>query len=246
MSTGNCSRCGRRSEMEYGSDGQIYCSSCAFYGLNKQCWRCRMYLPAAELQQYRGQWACPYCIQDMRDADRRAEEQVQERPKLERVQLPELCERCGRDLDNRVYIWNGRKLCKNCVNDEQEKWGLVGGGPMSAPYRVTLEPERKRKKESFIIRMISEFLVLLGLKKKKKIEVVVLDGKMPISRARPLAEAMMSKKGKEDRKPETEGIMKEKEPGRPPAGEQKPSPGKKRRRASSIVPKKTSDEKKKQ
>ncbi len=207
MSSGTCTRCGMKSEMEYGVDGLPYCSSCIFYGLNRQCWRCRMYLPASELQQYRGQWACPYCIQDMRDADRKAEEHIVEKPKLEVLSYPETCERCGRDLEGRVYIWNGKRLCKNCVADEQEKWGLVGGGPMGAPYKVSLEPENRRKRRGFIETAIGEFLVLLGLKR-KKLEVVVVGGKMPISRAKPMAEAPMSPaRPKEERKPQSEGIM---------------------------------------
>src|SRR5512143_3467213 len=134
MTSGSCSRCGRVTELEYGPDGLGYCTSCAFYGMNKQCWRCRMYLPSAELQQYRGQLTCPYCIQDLRYADTRAEEYHEEKHKLEVIQYPEQCERCGRDLEGRVYIWNGKKLCKKCMEDEQDsKWGLVGGGPMHAP-----------------------------------------------------------------------------------------------------------------
>ncbi|MEW6036185.1 MAG: hypothetical protein AB1529_06235 [Candidatus Micrarchaeota archaeon] len=208
MSSGTCTRCGMKSEMEYGADGLPYCSSCIFYGLNRQCWRCRMYLPASELQQYKGQWACPYCIQDMRDADRKAEEHIVEKPKLEVLSYPETCERCGRDLKGRVYIWNDKRLCRNCVGDEQEKWGLVGGGPMGAPYKVSLEPENRRKRRGFIETAIGEFLVLLGLKKRKKLEVVVVGGKMPISRAKPMAEApMYPARPKEERKPQSEGIM---------------------------------------
>jgi hypothetical protein len=212
MTSGTCSRCGAAGIVEYGSDGQAYCSSCVFYGLNKQCWRCRMYLPATELQQYKGQWACPYCIMDMRESDRRSEEHAEARPKLEAVALPERCERCGRDLENRVYIWNGRKLCKTCVNEEQEKWGIVGGGPMSAPYKVTLEPEKKRKKVSLLEHAISEALFMLRLKRRpRNVEVIVINEKMPISRAKPMAEAAIRpKEGKGEQKPEAEGLMREK------------------------------------
>jgi len=216
MTSGTCSRCGAAGIVEYGSDGQAYCSSCVFYGLNKQCGRCRMYLPATELQQYGGQWACPYCIMDMREADRRSEAHAEARPKLEAVALPEICERCGRDLDNRVYIWNGRKLCKTCVNEEQEKWGIVGGGPMSAPYKVTLEPEKKRRKASLLEHIVSEALFMLRLKRRpRNVEVIVVGEKMPISRAKPMAEAAIrTKEGKGEQKPEAEGLMREK-PARP-------------------------------
>ncbi|MFH0885025.1 MAG: hypothetical protein V1861_04905 [Candidatus Micrarchaeota archaeon] len=243
MTTGVCSRCGTSGEMEYGSDGLTYCSSCAFYGLNKQCYRCRMYLPAAELQQYRGQWMCPYCVQDMRDADRKAEEPAADKgkPHLDVVSYLEQCERCGRDLESRVYIWNGKRLCKSCVNDEQEKWGLMGGGPMAAPYRISLEPEKKRKKTSIIESIISETLHLLGIKK-KGMEIIVIDSKMPIKYAKPMAEKPMeSGKRAGERKPETEGIMMGKKP--VPAEAGKPSSAAARKESegelSRVVPAKS-------
>ncbi|HSB47412.1 MAG TPA: hypothetical protein VLD37_05335 [Candidatus Bilamarchaeum sp.] len=206
--SGTCVRCGRTGEIEYGTDGQAYCSSCIFYGLNKQCSRCRMYLPGSELQQYRGQLACPYCIQDMRDEDRRSEYH-EEKHKLEVLQIPETCERCGRDLEGRVYIWNGKKLCRNCVGDEQEKWGVVGGGPMGAPQKISLEPEKRKRKASFIESVISEVLHLSGVKKKpRKTEIVEYSTKMPIQYAKPMAEESLKTRRKEDKKPESEGIMK--------------------------------------
>ena len=205
MSTGSCVRCGRSGEMEYGTDGMSYCSSCIFYGLNKQCVRCRMYLPAAELQQYRGQWTCPYCIQDMRDEDRRATEYHPEKPRLEAIQLPEQCERCGRDLEGMVYIWNGKKLCRRCVDDEQAKWGLVGGGPMGSPTRITLEKEGRRRKTSLIEGLIGDVLQILGIRRKpRKVEILEYKAKMPIALAKPMAEKPMRRK---DEKLASEGPM---------------------------------------
>jgi hypothetical protein len=175
-----------------------------------------MYLPAAELQQYQGQWMCPYCVQDARDQDRKAQEPKKDKPHLDVVSYLEQCERCGRDLESRVYIWNGKRLCKSCVDDEQEKWGLVGGGPMAAPYRISLEPEKKRRKTSIIESFISETLYLFGIKK-RKMEIIVMDPKMPIQHAKPMAEKPMeSGKKAGERKPETEGIM---SMDRPPAVE---------------------------
>ncbi|MFN7991210.1 MAG: hypothetical protein U0R44_03560 [Candidatus Micrarchaeia archaeon] len=208
--SGTCSRCGRVGEMDYGTDGLAYCSSCAFYGLNRQCWRCRMYLPASELQQYNGQWSCPYCIQDLRDADRHASEYREEKHKLEAYQYVEQCERCGRDLEGRVYIWNGRRLCKKCLEHEQESWGLVGGGPMHSPQKISFKPEQERKNRSLIESVLSEFLGLFGLKRKPKIkEVIIFEPKMPIERAKPMAESRMEGSGKDSRKPKAEGIMTE-------------------------------------
>jgi hypothetical protein len=205
--------------MEYGTDGQAYCSGCAFYGQNKQCGRCRMYLPATELQSYRGMFVCPYCIQDMRDEDRRVSERPVERPRLEVLQYPETCERCGRDLEGRVYIWNAKKLCKSCLSDEQDTWGLARGGPMGPAQRIRVDTVHRAEKVSFIERRIGDFLMLLGLKKKPISEIVIYHPKMQgeIKAAKPMAEVAMAGKAlaekpseKGEKKPspiEVEGIM---------------------------------------
>lgn len=196
-----CSRCGRVSEVDYGADGLPYCSSCIFYGMNRQCFRCRMYVPASELQQYKGVWACPYCVQDMRDEDRRAG--AQERPRVHALTYSETCERCGKELDERVYIWNSRRLCRSCLDEEQGSWTVVGGGPGHAGARVSAIPVRRAKERSLIESAIGNFLALFGVKKKEP-EIVAVEGKMPITHAKPMAEKRMAK---EERKPESEGIM---------------------------------------
>ena len=219
--SGTCSRCGAVGEMTYGGDGLSYCSSCSFYGLNKQCYRCRMYLPASELQQYKGQLVCPYCLQDSRAEDRRSEEHVvdMERPKVEILRVPEQCERCGRDLEGRVYIWNGRKLCKHCLDDEKNTWGLVGGGPMGPVQRIRVDVEQNRKKTSLIEHAMSELLYMLRLKKRPVREVIVYSTKMhdEIGAAKPLAEKeIMKDAGKKT--PQViavEGLMESKKPLRP-------------------------------
>lgn len=231
-----CSRCGRVGEIEYGADGLPYCSACIFYGLNRQCWRCRMYLPATELQQYLGQWACPYCIQDMRAEERKREKGVSERPRMDALQYSEKCERCGRDLEFRVYVWNGKNLCKSCLDDEKDKWGLIGGGPMSAPQRISVEEARPAKKKSAIERAISEFLAITGIRKRPVSEIIVYRPKMQseIKAARPMADAVPLKPMEESglakpkrapdeaKKPQQEDIIRV--PG------QKPEPGKRKRK----------------
>ncbi|NYZ74479.1 hypothetical protein H0O00_05020 [Candidatus Micrarchaeota archaeon] len=206
MSTGTCIRCGRSSEIEYGNDGLPYCSSCIFYGTNKQCSRCRMYLPATELQQYNGQWACPYCLQDMRDNDRRITERAREKPPAEVLSYAETCERCGRELKGHVYIWNNRRLCKNCLEHEQERWTLVSGKPSGAGQRISVVPVREAKKKSFMEAAISDVLALFGFKRKKQAEIVVYGEKMPIKAAKPMAEKAMAGK-REQKRPEAEGLM---------------------------------------
>ncbi len=213
---GSCSRCGKQGEVDYGTDGQAYCSSCIFYGTNKPCWRCRMYLPASDLQQYRGQWTCPYCLQDLRFEERKITERLEQKPKLEPYTLHESCERCGKQITGQVYIWNGRRLCKRCLGDEQQKWELASGGPSGAPYRI--RPNTSKKKTSLIESIISDFLMLLGLKKERDVIVYeTLPGakpkasaKMPIDAAKPMAEKISKTKfvqSKQEQELETEGLM---------------------------------------
>lgn len=204
---GRCIRCGREDHVEYGSDGQSYCSACIFYGLNKQCGKCRMYLPSSELQQYKGMWLCPYCIQDMRDEDRKSAEYKPGEYKpakepLKVISYTEACERCGREVET-LYSWNGRNLCARCLHDEQGKWTLVGGGPSGAPQRVIVVPAKK--KPSFFESLISELRAVLGMKKRKA--EIVPASKMPIQYARPMVEKGSGKAGREI---QLEGIMKKK------------------------------------
>ncbi len=199
-----CSRCGRVSEVEYGTDGLAYCSSCVFYGTNKQCFRCMMYLPAAELQQYKGVWACPYCIRDMRDDDRKkGEGTAPEKPHMTALASPEICERCGRNLDERIYIWNGRRLCKKCLDDEQGTWGVVGGPPSHGGARVSFVPIRKARQRSLFEALIGDLLAMLGIRRKEP-EVVLVEPRPLIGQAKPLAEKRMREGGAG---PQSEGIM---------------------------------------
>jgi hypothetical protein len=193
--------------MTYGADGQQYCSSCAFYGMNKQCYRCRMYLPATELQQYRGQLVCPYCLQDMRAEDRRSEAPPTKGPAQE-LSYPERCERCGRDLEGRAYLWNGKTLCKSCLDDEKGTWGLVGGGPSHGGQRVSVIPIRAAKRKSLFETIISDFLALLG-RKKKEPEIIPLEPVVPVGRIKPMTERITRKDGPDA--PEAEGIMRKKQ-----------------------------------
>ena len=204
--------------MEYGADGQPYCSGCIFYGMNKQCYRCRMYLPAIELQQYQGQWVCPYCVQDMRADAARVESAAAggapERPRMEALVLSEKCERCGKDLESRVYVWNGRKLCKSCLRDEQDKWGLAGGGPMGPPQRIRVEGARPAKQKSLVEGLISEALAIAGIRQKPQVREIILYPTLhaEVAGAKPLAEkglnAPIRKTLAEAKRPQQEGIFK--------------------------------------
>lgn len=203
-----CSRCGQNvSHVDYGSDGLAYCQSCIFYGMNKQCWKCRMYLPASEMQQYRGQWTCPICISHMREEDRKENEYKGGDERFRAYAYSEYCDRCGRDLDI-VYVLNGRKLCRSCVDAEQKKWEVVGGGPSGASQRVTIRPLRVTSELSLLEKIINEFLFRLGLKKKKKVQIVAIKPDIPVRRAKPMSEGRM-RKGSEPQGGQVEGLMKE-------------------------------------
>lgn len=253
---GTCSRCGRQDHTEYGADGQPYCSSCIFFGINKQCWRCRMYLPATELQQYKGMWMCPYCLQDARDEDRKMTSGYgKEKGPITPHYVPETCERCGRDLGDRVYIWNGRRLCRNCLGEEQEKWGLVGGGPVGPPQKISVTLRKKGLLAIFFEKLLSSFLAIFGIRMKQPpSEIVIVEPKIPIGRAKPMSEGKMEKGEEGQAEPQSEGLMtKARKGGRKNKGasfpEYKPDEqekGKKKKKPDAKNPFKTYKDKKKQ
>lgn len=90
-----------------------------------------MYLPSAELQTYRGQLTCQYCIMDLKDQERRMEERAGSASKgaerdMSEGREEERCERCGRGLSI-VYFYNGKRLCSTCIDEERKEWGTKGG-----------------------------------------------------------------------------------------------------------------------
>lgn len=185
-----------------------------------------MYLPAAELQQYRGFWVCPYCLMEFRDEERRMEKPPPtykaEKYPVRPISYGEVCERCGKEVEI-FYIWNGRRLCKSCLEEEQKKWGLVGGGPAAAPYRVSYG-----KKEGLLASLVNRVLERIGLRKRRpESEIVAAPRKeaeagkkkseirniVEFKRGRPLAEEL-EKEG-EEAPPQAEGLMKERKAKKP-------------------------------
>ena len=159
-----CARCGRKTHLEYAIDGRAYCSSCIFYANYRPCWKCQMYLPIAELQQYKGQWMCPYCLLDEREKDRKSEYK-KEPLYTTRIKYSETCQRCGRETDL-LYLYNGRILCSTCLEEEQKKWGTAGGGPAATPHRVTMGEEK-----GVLAQMFDALLIAIGLKRREKKKV---------------------------------------------------------------------------
>lgn len=203
-----CMRCGTMDHCEYGTDGLPYCQSCIFYGLNQQCWNCRMYLPASELQNYRGQWMCPYCVQDKRSEDVRKESSAAkgQKPVVRKHTIEEDCERCGGAIGHTAHILNGRRLCKRCLEAEKDKWVLVGGGPSGTPYAIKLDPQGA-KSRSLLSRIIDGFLLFFGLRKARPAQVLVYEEQSSRRQRRPMSEGMMEQ-GPPQRPPKSEGLLK--------------------------------------
>ncbi len=144
----------------------------------------------------------------------------------------EACERCGREAEF-FYIWNGRKLYKSCLDEEQKKWGMAGGGPTASATRVVYN----RGRDGLLGSIIRGILVKIGLikqeqalrseivsaepikvkegegkKKKRKKNVVSFRYGKPLSEALEEEEMEEESKGEagEQRSPESEGLMKSK------------------------------------
>ena len=71
-----------------------------FYELNAQCWRCRMYVPRAEMKYHAGLLYCPICYQGIAEAGGR-------------------CQLCGKQLEH-----GESQICNECKEKEKQKeWG---------------------------------------------------------------------------------------------------------------------------
>ena len=148
----HCRVCGR--------PGFDICPDCQFKEMNRQCWRCGMYIPAAEMQQYKGQWICPNCLMDMRAED----EKMLHEPKV-REKLGE-CERCGRRTGI-LYRYRGRLLCEVCLKRDED---YMARGPSGG--KVVVRPLKKEKKRGLLQKLVD---FILGRKRKgpEIVEVVV-------------------------------------------------------------------------
>lgn len=115
-----------------------------------------MYLPSTELQLYRGQWTCPYCIMDVQDEERRIEARSHQAAHestdrhLDSDQEAERCDKCRRKLSF-VYLFNGKKLCENCVDKEKDEWKEQGGGGTPAVMRL-----RVKGNESMLSKLVTK------------------------------------------------------------------------------------------
>ena len=168
-----------------------------------------MYLPATEMQWYKGQLHCQYCIMDLKDEDKRAEERGKD--KFVRAEAShETCQRCGRILSI-AYFYNGKKLCETCMEEERKDWKRQGGEkPPMMPYRVSSE---KGVLSSMLHHIIKKILNLLGLKREKTdgIEIVSAKKRVRKRRKKPMSESLRKTvKGDSpfNKKVESEGLEK--------------------------------------
>ncbi len=101
-----------------------------FYELNAQCWRCRMYVPRAEMKYYGGLLYCPICYQDIAEAGGRCQlcgkylehggGQICSECKEKKKQQGERCARCGAVLEGGV--------CNRCSRGEPWEPGVFPRG----------------------------------------------------------------------------------------------------------------------
>lgn len=116
-----------------------------------------MYLPAAEMQMYKGQLACQYCIMDSRDEDRRIERSMGQGNKPGKLKVgerreQERCERCGQEMYT-VYYFNGRRLCNSCTENEKDNWENKGG---ERPPMVVFRVPKERSLVSSIVKAVEK------------------------------------------------------------------------------------------
>lgn len=159
-----------------GREGYDICPDCQFREQNTQCWRCRMYIPKSEMQQWRGQWICPNCRMDAEREEERAPEKKREEEgaEAEMYEKPGRCERCGRETKI-LYSFNNRNLCWYCL-EEEDTTDYSGAGPAGGAIRVQLRGERSRRR-GLVHRLIG---MLTGKKDEEKETVISTAEVVPI------------------------------------------------------------------
>ena len=159
-----CRSCGREGYSDI-------CSECMFKEQNQQCWRCRMYIPKAEMQQWRGQWICPNCRMDAEREDERAggekKKKEEEGGQADMYEKPGRCDRCGRDTII-LYRFNGRNLCWYCLEREDTYAGAGGVGGA-----IPIQLSRQVRKKKGILGRIREYFFGKGAEEEAEIEISV-------------------------------------------------------------------------
>lgn len=138
-----------------GKEGADICTECRFTEENRQCWKCRIFIPKHGLQHWRGFWYCPHCLNKIILLDTKtAAGQV----KLE-------CQRCGvLHPKSGLFEWGDKAVCANCkkqledgkpwmpVSAYTEKPGLIDmffssiEAAVKAAKDAATKKERRRKR----------------------------------------------------------------------------------------------------
>lgn len=202
-----------------GREGFDICPECQFREQNQQCWRCRMYIPKAEMQQWRGQWICPNCRMDLEREEGEAaggrKGKEDEGGAAELHEKKGKCDRCGRETLI-LYKFNGKNLCWYCLEKEDTYSGAGGTGGA-----IPIQLMREKGKKKGILERIKEYFfgkepeaveitsakVVPVRKREKEGEAVPAKreegaGTAPGAEERKGMGPAMEKEGKEKKKPE--------------------------------------------
>lgn len=175
-----------------GREGFDICPECQFREQNLQCWRCRIYIPRAEMQQWRGQWICPNCRMDLEQEEATAVPKEGRKGPEEEVVSGESyekkgrCDRCGRETLI-LYRFNNRNLCWYCLEKEED---YTGAGPAGGAIPIQVIREKKSRKGWF--RRIKEFF--LGKEGREAEKEVSAAKIVPVKRGGREGEAAPAKK----------------------------------------------------
>ncbi len=156
-----------------GREGFDICPECQFKEQNIQCWRCRMYIPYAEMQQWRGQWICPNCRMDLEREEAEMEaargKKREEGGTGESYEKIGKCDRCGRETMI-LYKFNNRNLCWYCL-EEESGTDYSGAGGAGGVIQVRVASRRKRKKG--LLERIKELIFGKKAKAEEEEETVI-------------------------------------------------------------------------
>lgn len=158
-----------------------------------------MYIPRTELQQYRGQFYCPYCVQDLRETTRKEDSHESHHEQV--IVKNEQCERCGKELKE-VFIWNGKRFCRRCYDDGKALWDTIGSPPDKGGATVPYEAIEQKKKESFVQSIISRVSGDKKAEAKRKSPEIVAMSPGGAMLARPSEKSEKSEKNSESEKKE--------------------------------------------
>ena len=130
-----------------------------------------MYIPKAEMQQWRGQWICPNCRMNLEREEEGAgtekKRKEEEGSQADMYEKPGRCDRCGRETII-LYRFNGRNLCWYCL-EKEDTYAGAGGAGGAIPIQLT----RRVKKRKGILRTIREYFFGKGAEEEAEVEISV-------------------------------------------------------------------------